>query len=168
MNVLIVTTFFLLLQILFFDSFAVSWGKREQLPQTNGTADISVVVSMELTGDEVAAIKADEFELREWRAPYDILSGDFHPALKRSMQDYIKLLKLKELDSLLLRGERLKLTPLHPLPDEMISSPTSSSTFSSNASVTDAEMVEACRQFLKYHRFISKNDTESISCEERQ
>lgn len=76
-------------------SYSFVWGKREQAPQTNGTADISVVVTMELTESEVAALVPDEFEVREWIPVYDILAGDFHPALKRAVQDYVQLQKLK-------------------------------------------------------------------------
>jgi hypothetical protein len=145
--------------------YSFVWGKREQLPQTNGTADISVVVSLALTSSEVAAIVPDEFEHREWMSPAEILTGDFHPALKRSMQDYVQLQRFKELDALLLEGRRVKLAPEHPISDAMkaLSSPAEAS---ADAPITDAEMVAACRQFLQYHRFISQKDTESIPCKE--
>lgn len=146
--------------------YSFVWRMREQLPQTNGTADISVVVSLALTADEVAAIVPDEFEQREWRTPNEILTGDFHPALKRSMQDYVKLQRIKELDALLLEGKRVKLAPEHPVPAPMQSSTSAGAAIDPAAPITDTEMVAACRQFLQYQRYISQNDTQAIACKE--
>lgn len=163
-------------------SYSFLWGKREQLPQTNGTADISVVVTLALTAAEKARIVPDEFEQRAWVTPQEILDGpDYHPALKRSCQDYVKLQRFRELDQLLLgKGEKeaAVVVPPHPLPAYMAasSSPSSSPSSSSSAAVapastdssalTDAELLAKVRSYFQYHRFISQRDTENVPCKE--
>jgi len=60
-------------------SYNLQWQMREQEPKTNGTCDISVVVTMELTEEEVKQIKADgkEYEAHDWvgRALWACLCG---------------------------------------------------------------------------------------------
>lgn len=124
---------------------------------------------MELSDDELNALKPDEFEIHSWVTPNEILIGDYHPALKRSMQDYIQLKRLQELDALVIGGERLSLAPQHPLPDGSTSTaPSAATPAASSAPITDAEIVAACRQFLQYRRFISQNDTDTVPCKETQ
>lgn len=67
-------------------SASLAWAMREQAPQTNGTTDVQLVLSMQATQEEMAAIKLDEKEYSDsqWIAPQDVLAGDYHPALKHA------------------------------------------------------------------------------------
>ena len=69
---------------------------REQEPKNHGTADIDAVVTIELSDDEVARIHHDakEYEDRAWVAAEEIVSsGRYHPALRRVVQDYLRVRK---------------------------------------------------------------------------
>jgi len=64
------------------------WQFRKQEPSGNGTADIAVVQTAEVSGEERAAITADpaEYSASEWVAPQVVAHGDtFHPALRRAV-----------------------------------------------------------------------------------
>jgi hypothetical protein len=79
--------------------------RRAQEPTENGTADISVVMSVEITQEEQAGIKLDEREYDEfqWIEPARIVSERsseptayeggfrFHPALRQSVSDWLAL-----------------------------------------------------------------------------
>ena len=147
--------------------YSFVWAKREQAPQSNGTADVSVVGGLELSAAEVAAMAPHEFEFgaaaaQAWIAPSDILAGKYHPALKRTVQDYIKLCKFKELEALLLGGD-ITAVPPHPLPPHM-----AAATPSSPLPLSDAALLEKARAFFQYHRFIAQNDTQTVQCEETE
>jgi hypothetical protein len=157
--------------------YSFVWGKREQAPQTNGTADISVVVALELTDEEAALIAErahDEYgEAHAWVAPNAVLdpAADYHPALVRSMQDYIKLKRFQELDALLLGGglgQSVPSVPAHPLPPHLSSSTAASepAEAASQQPLTDAQLLARVREYFAYHRYISAKDTEPVACKE--
>lgn len=132
-----------------------------------------MVVALELSDAEASQMAPDEFgNAQEWRTPFDIISdsSDFHPALKRSMRDYVKLCRFRELEALLLGGNGdadgacVPAVPDHPLPPHMQQLPPSASTTSTPLS--DAELLAKVRSYFQYHRFISQNDTEPVQCKE--
>ena len=71
-------------------TYSFAWEKRQQAPQTNGTADISVIHALVLRDDEVSKIVLDENEYddAQWWSADDILTGAFHPALKQAVLDW--------------------------------------------------------------------------------
>jgi ADP-ribose pyrophosphatase YjhB (NUDIX family) len=158
--------------------YSFVWGKREQLPQTNGTADISVVVALELTDEEAALVAArahEEYgEAHQWVAPNDVLdpAADYHPALVRSMQDYIKLKRFQQLDALLLDdggsgvGQLVPSVPAHPLPPHLSSSTATEPVDASQQPLSDAQLLARVREYFAYHRYISAKDTEPVPCKE--
>ena len=115
----------------------------------------------------------DEFgNAQEWLSPAEIVAdhSEFHPALKRSMQDYIKLCRFRELEALLLdggngEGANVPAVPDHPLPPQMQQPPAAASTGGAT-SLSDAELLAKVRSYFQYHRFISQNDTEPVQCKE--
>ena len=68
--------------------YSFVWEMRSQAPRHNGTADISVVSSMEVTDDEAALIATNTDEERQWVTAEHILSSAYHPALKRGVRDW--------------------------------------------------------------------------------
>lgn len=148
-------------------SYSFLWGKREQLPQTNGTADISTVVTIDLSDAEVAALQAHEFgEASQWVEPAEVLdvARGYHAALQRSMSDYIKLRRFQQLDALLLGGN-VAGVPEHPAPAGCAKPLTAGA---EATKLSDAELLEQVRAFFQYQRFISANDTQTIQCPETQ
>jgi len=76
---------------------------REQAPQDNGTADISVVHAVHVR--QLGEIKMESsFDEHLWLTPHQILAGEFHAALKQAVTDYLKLTRLKELETLVVSG----------------------------------------------------------------
>ena len=149
-------------------SYSFLWGKREQLPQTNGTADISTVVTLDLSDAEVAALKPHEFgEASQWVEPAEVLdvARGYHAALQRSMSDYIKLKRFQQLDALLLGGVPVAGVPEHPAPAGA-AKPLAAG--ADAAKLSDAQLLEQVRAFFQYQRFISANDTQTIQCPETQ
>eukprot|EP00924_Labyrinthula_sp_SR-Ha-C_P009024 augustus_masked-scaffold_2-processed-gene-10.6-mRNA-1 protein AED:0.01 eAED:0.02 QI:0/-1/0/1/-1/1/1/0/213 len=75
--------------------YSFLWGDREQQPQENGTADISVVVRVVLNSEEVEIINKKrfdekEYEKVEWVLVNDVLEGEYHPALKQCCKDFLQ------------------------------------------------------------------------------
>ena len=68
--------------------YSFVWEMRMQEPRHNGTADISVVSSVEVTSDEKAIIATNTDEERRWVTADHILSSAYHPALKRGVRDW--------------------------------------------------------------------------------
>lgn len=132
-------------------SYGLQWEMREQAPKNHGTCDISVVVSMELTEAEMANVKADgkEYEAHEWVSPETILSGSYHPTLKRVIRDMQRAALYRQLEQLALHGKRTT--------DPLL--PASASTASDeSAAVGDGEVVAALRKYLKFSADISRDD----------
>mmetsp|Transcript_168385 Transcript_168385/g.540981 ORF Transcript_168385/g.540981 Transcript_168385/m.540981 type:complete len:252 (+) Transcript_168385:42-797(+) len=70
-------------------NYSFVWHTRAQAPVDNGTADISTVHSLVLRPEEVGVVKLDEKEYLDakWFAAEEVLSGEFHPALKQAIRD---------------------------------------------------------------------------------
>ena len=74
-------------------AYSYTWEMREQDPKTNGCADISVVMAIEVTKKEIDSFKFDsqEYEQHAWVEPQQIIQdGTKHPALRRSVADYVR------------------------------------------------------------------------------
>lgn len=74
--------------------YSYLWELRKQEPIQNGTADISCVLCLVLTDEEITKIKPNrtEYEDHKWLNSSVILDDKscFHPALKRSVRDLLK------------------------------------------------------------------------------
>lgn len=82
-------------------TYSFLWGMREQEPKDHGTADISVVVAVELIESELSfSMDSKEYASQQWASVDEIISGDFHPALKAVAKDYVKMGILKQLKQL--------------------------------------------------------------------
>jgi len=77
------------------------WAKRQQEPSDHGTADISIVSTLNLKKEEIIGIKFDDKEYDEikWVQPDDIVapSSGYHSALKRAVKDLLALRTMKRL-----------------------------------------------------------------------
>ena len=65
--------------------FSFVWARRQQEPQNHGTADISTIMSVEVSDDEASAFKhdTDEYDGYEWIAPSKMVDREsLHPALR--------------------------------------------------------------------------------------
>mmetsp|Transcript_7142 Transcript_7142/g.9037 ORF Transcript_7142/g.9037 Transcript_7142/m.9037 type:complete len:218 (+) Transcript_7142:258-911(+) len=71
--------------------YSYLWQFRNQEPKGNGTADISCVLTTKLSREEQDSMDAtnEEYSEHKWMKPDDILAGDFHPALKQSIRDFL-------------------------------------------------------------------------------
>lgn len=81
-------------------AYSYTWDMRQQAPQTNGTADISVVLVIECTAEEIAKFKIDnqEYEMHEWVDRNAVIEDvSKHIALRCSMADFAKKLEWIEL-----------------------------------------------------------------------
>lgn len=73
--------------------FSFQWARREQPPKENGTADISVVLCVELSEADVAQCVLDtqEYEESKWESPENVLADQsYHPALRRVCAELIR------------------------------------------------------------------------------
>ena len=64
---------------------AFAFGMREQEPKDHGTSDVQLCYKLRLIGEEeVAKVVLDPAEYcdGEWKTPNEILSGNYHPALR--------------------------------------------------------------------------------------
>lgn len=79
--------------------YSYLWELREQEPQNNGTADISCVLCIALTKEEVEKMvpNKQEYEGHKWVNVNDFLKEEFHPALKQSVKDYVQNQEFKKL-----------------------------------------------------------------------
>lgn len=74
-------------------AYSFTWEMREQEPQTNGCADISVIMAIEVTPQEIATFKMDnqEYETHDWFEVMQVVNDETkHPALRRGLADYLK------------------------------------------------------------------------------
>ncbi len=80
-------------------SQSLAWAMREQDPKENGTTDIQVALSLQLTEDEVGKVVLDpkEYADSQWIEPAAVVAGDFHPALKFAVRSLLAVRKLREL-----------------------------------------------------------------------
>jgi len=72
--------------------YSFLWAKRSQPPEHHGTADLSIVLTMVLTDEEISKIKSDNKEYSEsrWTEPEEILRDPkYHPALKQATRDLL-------------------------------------------------------------------------------
>jgi len=83
--------------------------------------------------------------------PEAILSGSYHPTLKRVIRDLQRAALYRQLELLALEGKRTS-DPLAPASSSSSSSP------STAGDVTDSEIVAALRSFLRFSAIISKDD----------
>ena len=75
-------------------SYSFVWRMRVQAPATHGTADISTVFELALSDAEAAALSPSQFDAKEyadagWVDPFDVLRGDYHPALQQAVRDLL-------------------------------------------------------------------------------
>ena len=87
-------------------NYSFVWQFRQQPPAGNGTADISTVHRLALGDAEVAGAVFDEKEYAatKWWPAEDVLSGDFHPALKQAIRDVRAADAFKRLRELVVAG----------------------------------------------------------------
>jgi len=124
--------------------YSFVWGKREQQPQSNGTADISIVVHLTLTKEEFQSMKTD-YKYSKWKTAEDILKGDdydYHPALRRGCADLIRLQKFQQLNDLLLNENSIEMN--------------------------DKEKLQKVKEYLLFHSELTSKDNQIIYAEERQ
>lgn len=64
-------------------TFSTAWRLRRHQPADHGTHTVSVVMTVELTPTEAAAIHLnEEYTEQQWMTPQEIMArSDFHPAL---------------------------------------------------------------------------------------
>jgi len=62
------------------------WDMREQEPKNNGTCDVNIVLTVELTDEEISNIVLDpkEYVTSKWIELDELLGGGYHPALQYS------------------------------------------------------------------------------------
>ena len=84
--------------------YSFVWEMRFQAPNHHGTADISVVSSIELTEDEKAVIATNTNEERQWVSDAHILSSAYHPALQRGVRDWQLWRLYAALDEAVMQG----------------------------------------------------------------
>ncbi|KAH9251125.1 hypothetical protein BASA81_011024 [Batrachochytrium salamandrivorans] len=88
-------------------AYSYTWEMREQEPKTHGCADISVVLAIEVTPQEISQFKMDnqEYETHAWFEAMQVVEDTGkHPALRRSVADYIKTKEWAMLTSKLLEN----------------------------------------------------------------
>lgn len=70
-------------------NYSFVWAFRQQAPSDHGTADISTVHRLTLLPGEESQVKLDEKEYGDarWFDCNEVLSGEFHPALKQAIRD---------------------------------------------------------------------------------
>eukprot|EP00038_Savillea_parva_P013267 m.209948 g.209948 ORF g.209948 m.209948 type:complete len:234 (+) comp24783_c0_seq1:55-756(+) len=71
-------------------NYSFVWKWRAQAPADHGTADISTIHNLELaSAEEVANCRPDpkEYDDLRWFDSDDVLTGEFHPALKAAVRD---------------------------------------------------------------------------------
>jgi glutamine synthetase len=89
--------------------YSFVWAKREQEPKENGTADISIVLTITLTKEEEKEIYMDtkEYSNKMWIKPEQIIKESFelqkeiihfHPALIRATKDLLSMKEWKKLE----------------------------------------------------------------------
>jgi len=88
--------------------YSFLWEKRQQDPKDHGTADISVVLTINLQQEEIASIVMDPQEYSDtmWIDPQIIVeqahaSITFHPALRQAVIDLLCMRKWFYLESIL-------------------------------------------------------------------
>ena len=84
--------------------YSFVWEMRVQEPRHNGTADISVVSSMEVTDEEKSLMATNKDEERQWVTAEQILESDYHPALQRGVRDWQMWRLYAELDEAVMSG----------------------------------------------------------------
>ena len=87
--------------------YSYVWQFREQEPKDHGTADISSVLTLELTDAEVAGLKLDskEYAEHDWFEPQAVVDDEkYHPALRQSVADLIALRRWNELKAVVRSG----------------------------------------------------------------
>ena len=86
--------------------YSYAWEMRVQAPCHHGTADVALLSTLELTEEEKAAVdsgKGEEGE-RRWLSAEAILAGDFHPAVKRGIRDWMAWRAYRDLDERVMEG----------------------------------------------------------------
>jgi len=161
--------------------YSFVWQMREQPPKNHGTADISVVVLVHLTDAEVARIKLNpnEYEASAWVAPKDIIDGAYHPGLKRGINDFLRLRMYADLEQLALHGVRTSSDAVthgdggaSAARDDVKSKSDTGTTSSpltvasGGTAVSDREVADACRAYLRFAQAIAANDHLVVHAEE--
>jgi len=77
------------------------WGMREQEPKANGTCDVNIVLTVQLSEEEASQIVLDpkEYTDSKWVAPEEMLEGSYHPALQCSVRSLLSAAKLSALQN---------------------------------------------------------------------
>ncbi|EKX43055.1 hypothetical protein GUITHDRAFT_54381, partial [Guillardia theta CCMP2712] len=85
---------------------SMAWGMREQQPKSNGTCDVNIVLTVELTQEEISNIVLDPNEYNDctWVTAQALLAGDYHPALQYSARALLAANKLAEIRELEKQG----------------------------------------------------------------
>ncbi|KAK9916030.1 hypothetical protein WJX75_007575 [Coccomyxa subellipsoidea] len=83
------------------------WQFRQQEPRGNGTADVALVFTAELSPEERQAISFDtaEYEAAKWVDPASVIQDDsYHTALRRSMQHIVIRMRNEKLHAAIEAG----------------------------------------------------------------
>ena len=137
--------------------YGFTWRVRMQTPMLNGTADISVVTTVELTDSEKASADSNTTEQREWVAAADIdaPSSSYHPCLIRTIREYRRLRWYTELETLLLTRTivcLLERPRVLRVGDE----------------VTDGAIVAEMSSYMTYARSIAAGDGDLVRADEAE
>ena len=78
-------------RIRFVCAASLAWDRRVQEPQTNGTCDLQLVLSTQLTADEAGRVRLDaqEYTTSEWLPLEAVAHGSFHPALSYACRELL-------------------------------------------------------------------------------
>jgi hypothetical protein len=144
-------------------TYSMVWRMRQQPPETNGTADISTVHSLQLTAEEEGTVTMDPREYSDSRyfTLNEILDGDFHPCLKQAVRD---LRKRSALDELLGAASMHAAAPAADLKDTEVATPSSqgaesgSTRSTATTAASSSSLVEAALAFCRAHRAATVSD----------
>ena len=81
-------------------AYSYIWEMREQEPKNHGCADISVVMSIQVTKEEISKFKFDsqEYEQHAWVDCSEVIYDESkHPALRRSAADLARARQWEEI-----------------------------------------------------------------------
>ena len=103
----------------FVSASSLAWDRREQEPKENGTCDIQVVFSLELSQEEAMAVVLDpkEYASSKWESIDAVLHPDsaslYHPALRYSVREF----KAREIEK---RMKEAAAMPISPQSNELL------------------------------------------------
>jgi ADP-ribose pyrophosphatase YjhB (NUDIX family) len=78
-------------RIAFVCAASLAWDMRVQEPATNGTADVQLVLTTQLTEEETGRVKLDakEYTSSDWFDIDAVVAGSYHPALRHACRELL-------------------------------------------------------------------------------